>query len=280
MADAVVALGNRLYRIDRPWFSEQAGTPFSLPCAVAVGAEGLVYVLQRGLPHLIVLDSTGRVVDQFQLPEAIDGHGMFCDTNDGSIWIAARDAHSVLQYGGDGELLRRLGDWNCPLPRGPFGHPTGVMVNSRGDIYVTDGYADARVLRFSSAGHLISVWGEPGRGRGQFRTPHALWVTSQDEVLVLDRDNDRLQVFDIDGEWLSEWIDFVRPMDIFVEGNRVYVTEQTPRLSLWNRDGQLVGRCRIPSTSAHGLAGDAEGNIYLAELLQGVVTRLTLIDVS
>ena len=94
-------------------------------------------------------------------------------------------------------------------------------------------------------------------------------------VLVGDRENNRVQVFDRDGAFLAEWGDFYHPMQIWVDDrDMVFVTDQIPRISLLSADGKLVGRCRGAINGAHGLSGDADGNLYLAELPPQEITKL------
>ena len=99
-------------------------------------------------------------------------------------------------------------------------------------------------------------------------------------MLVGDRENNRVQVFDRDGAFLAEWGDFYHPMQIWVDDrDMVFVTDQIPRISLLSADGKLVGRCRGAINGAHGISGDAEGNLYLAELPPQEITKLErLID--
>lgn len=278
MPHQVVALGNRLYRVDRGWASSSEQAPLSAMSSVAWGPDGLVYVLRREPPYIVAFNADGTLARSLENVPAPDGHGIFAAT-DGSLWVTARDAHTVLQVDLSGRVMTSIGDASLPRPRGPFGHPTRAVVAPDGEVYVSDGYADAVISRYSG-GRLVQSWGSPGQGPGQFRTPHSLWVTDT-QVFVVDRDNDRLQVFGRDGELQSVWSDFLRPMDVYVDGDGlIFVSEQAPRLSMWDQKGTMLGRCRLPSVACHGIAGDDAGNLYVAELFVNVVTRLTLIDVS
>ena len=125
---------------------------------------------------------------------------------------------------------------------------------------------------------MLRTWGEPGSGAGAFTTPHCVWVDNSGRVLVADRENNRIQVFDQEGTWQDEWPGFYHPMKIYVDGRgMIFVTDQTPSISLLNSDGTLVSRCRGTINGAHGLWGDATGNLYLAELPPEQITRLALI---
>ena len=110
-------------------------------------------------------------------------------------------------------------------------------------------------------------------------TPHAVWVDGQNRVLVADRENDRVQLFTRDGTFIEEWYGLCRPMDIFVDAAGViYVTDQVPSLTAFASDGRRLGRCRPSLNGAHGIFGDANGNLFLAEINPNYVTRMRLLQ--
>jgi peptidylglycine monooxygenase len=245
--------------------------------AIAFGSDGLVHILRRSRPVLQTFDPDGALTGSASDLVVHDGHGLF-PAPDGSLWIADRDGHSILNVTPDGRILTSLGGANDPAPFGPFGHPARAVVAPDGEIYVADGYADALIHRFGRDGRALGSWGTPGIGRGQFRTPHSLWVTD-DRVLVVDRDNDRIQVFDRAGAHLDAWPDFVHPMDIYRDAaGQFFVTEDTPRLTMCSEDGTVLGRCRLPALQCHGITGDPSGNLYITEVRTNMVTRLTPLD--
>ncbi len=115
----------------------------------------------------------------------------------------------------------------------PFNRPTNAAIAPDGEIYVCDGYGNARVHRFRPDGQLIQSWGEPGSGPGQFRLPHGIGISPDDRVFVTDRENDRIHIYSRDGKPLEMWTHVQRPTDIsFDKEGRVYVSE------LWWRPGQ------------------------------------------
>ena len=138
-----------------------------------------------------------------------------------------------------------------------------------GDLYVTDGYRNARIHRFSSDGQLVGSWGEPGKtDPNQFHLPHSLAVDEGGKVYVCDRENHRIQVFTTDGEYITMWTDIQRPMDITIGKDGVfYVSEggvdgSSSRISLLDTEGKVLARfdCRGPG---HGSWVDSHGDIYL-----------------
>ena len=176
----------------------------------------------------------------------------------------------------DGTLLGRLGERHAPRLGAPFNHPTDCAVAEDGEIYVSDGYGNTRVHRFSPEDKLLQSWGERGSGPSEFSTPYAVWVDHADRVVVADRENDRVQLFDREGRFLGAWGDIHHPMDMYEDATgRMFVIDRVPRLNMFAPKGRLEGCCRPAINNAHGVSGDAAGNIYLAEMMPSHITRLT-----
>ena len=162
-----------------------------------------------------------------------------------------------------GNLLFTLGERH---ELQPFNHPTDIAVAPDGDIDVCDGYAGSRVHWFSKDGRLKKSWGEPGEGPAEFSLPHGIWVLRDGRVLVADLENCRVQVFTRDGAYLTEWHDFDRPTDIYVDKDDVvYVADEGSRLTALTPEGKMLGRCRATVSQPHGIYGDSKGNIYVSE---------------
>ena len=224
----------------------------------------------------------------------------------GDLYLVDDGLGRVGRYSLDGKLLATIGPVGAVSDTGhqpgvegsvthsgpPYNKPTNLSVGPSGDLYVSDGYGNARVHRFDAEGALLQSWGEPGPGHGQFRTPHGLRVHRDGRVFVADRQNDRIQIFSPHGEYLTEWTDVRRPQDIFIDDDDlVYVaelswfpgevsyrlgpvTEYLPaRLSIYDIDGNLLLRWGDADptkagyfTAPHGIWVDNEGSIYLAEV--------------
>lgn len=270
-----VVLGDRRYAIHRKWARLPAGESFGFLSDLAVDRNGRVHVAQRGTDRpVLVFERDGRLLGTW-------GEGVLAEPHyinlapDGSMLVADRDAHQVLRFSGTGELVQALGRRHWPELNAPFNHPTAAAQATDGDIYVSDGYGNSNVHRFAADGTLISSWGGPGNGPGAFTTPHAVAIDGFGRVLVADRENNRIQVFDREGNFIAAWGDFYHPMQVWVDDRGlIFVTDQIPRISLLSPDGTLIGRCRGAINGAHGLAGDAEGNLYLSELPPQEITRL------
>lgn len=273
-----VALGADRYRVDRPFGAmppEATGRVTDVACC----SRGHVFVLLRYDPYVdpagpavVELAPDGRCLAAWGQDLILDAHMLAIDAED-RIHIVDRDCHEIVICDRSGRRIGGIG--NRHQPGEPFNHPTDIAFTPQGEIVVSDGYAGNSVHRFDASGRHLASWGEPGEVPGAFRNPHALWVLSDGRIVVADRDNDRLQIFDAGGALLSVWRDHVRPMAVWSDSaGAIYVTDQTPRLTRLSPDGMLTGRCRPVLNGAHGGAMDAAGTIYLAEGNPSRVTRL------
>jgi DNA-binding beta-propeller fold protein YncE len=154
---------------------------------------------------------------------------------------------------------------------GPFNGPTGVTVLDSGEVFVADGYGNTRVHKFSPGGTLIKSWGSPGPNPGQFRLPHAIHHDQENRIWVVDRENSRIQIFDEDGEFITEWTDLIRPTDLAIHEDMVFVTELCKRLSVYGTGGNLLARwgndqdCKRDNLfiAPHTVEVDSEGSLYI-----------------
>jgi len=270
-----VLLGDRRYAVHRKWAKLPAGESFGFLSDLAVDGEGRVHVAQRGTDRpVLVFDRDGRLAGTWGEGQLAEPHYIAAG-RDGTMLVADRDAHQVLRFDRAGKLVQALGKRHWPSLDAPFNHPTAAAEAADGEIYVADGYGNSSVHRFAADGTLIKTWGGPGSGPGAFTTPHAIAVDRRNRVLVGARENNRVQLFDRAGNYLVEWGDFYHPMQIWIDDrDLVFVTDQIPRISLLTLDGNLVGRCRGAINGAHGLCGDADGNLYLSELPPQEITKL------
>jgi len=176
-------------------------------------------------------------------------------------------------YGKKPEFLASL----ATITRGgpPFNRPTGVALSSLGEIYVSDGYGNARVHKFAPDGTFLFSWGEPGYAPGQFRLPHSIWLDKRARVWVVDRENDRIQIFNARGEFLSQWTGFSRPTGICMDSEEtVYVSELNKRVSILTSGGKLLARWGSEGedkdtalfTAPHAIAVDSRGDLYVGEV--------------
>ncbi|HEU5321728.1 MAG TPA: peptidyl-alpha-hydroxyglycine alpha-amidating lyase family protein [Methylomirabilota bacterium] len=273
---------------------------------VAVDGEDRVFLICRGDHPVIVYDRQGRFVRSWGAGEfTYRTHGITV-APDGTVWCTDDGNHTVRRFTPEGKLLATLGTLDTPSdtgydgkdymtiqrPAGPFNRPTNLAVGPRGDLYVSDGYGNCRVHRFAPGGRLVRSWGVPGTGPGQFYLPHGIAVAADGRVFVCDRENDRIQIFSPDGEYLGEWTDTQRPTHlVFDAAGRAYVSElwwhpgQTSRrhgrieaarhgrLSVYDAEGRVLARVGGPDAcaaggfaAAHGVAVDSRGDVYVSEV--------------
>lgn len=274
-AAVVVVLGEHRYQVEPAWSGAPGSSGLQAISKLTADAEGRVYACQRSGPAIVRLASDGSRDTGLQAPVLVDPHGM-CVSLAGDIYAVDRDGHRVFILEPRGRVLRILGDRTAPRHNAPFNHPTDVAVSPAGDIFVADGYGNSMVHRFDANGALVRSWGTPGRRAGQFSTPHGICVLGDAKVAVGDRENNRVQVFGFDGEVHDIWEDVYHPMEVCVDADgMVYVSDQTPRISMFDPSGALIGRCRAPLPSvAHGMAIDPQGNIFLSGPRAAAIVRL------
>jgi DNA-binding beta-propeller fold protein YncE len=276
---ATVGSGRYVYEMREDWASLPSGWTFGGVSAVATDSQNRVYAFQRKDPPIIVFDRDGTYLSSWGTSTFADPHGI--NIVDDVIYVTDRNDHVALKFTLDGKPLLVVGtrgqasdtgatkDIELP-PRsaGPFNKPTEMMVAPSGDLYVSDGYRNSRVHRFSSQGALLGSWGTPGKQEpGEFHLPHSLWVDKQGQVYVCDRENSRIQVFTGGGKFVSQWRDIVKPTDISFDAEEIaYVSEQRPSISVMEKSGKVLARFDTP-VSGHGLWVDAlSGDIYLASV--------------
>lgn len=270
-----VILGERRYRVDRFWGQLPQDVKLGLVSTLAVAGDGSVHVAQRGGAPVIAFDADGHYLHAWDADCVSDPHGINIDRRD-RILIVDRDAHEIQIRTLTGEPIAVLGTRHRPQFQAPFNHPTSAFGAADGEIYVADGYGNSNVHRFAADGKHLSTWGSAGPGACELSTPHSVWVDQRDRVLVADRENNRVSVFDRDGRYITSWTDFYHPMDIAEDADGfIYVSDQIPRLTQLDPDGRMVGRCRPVWNTPHGVACGQDGAIFVTEMSPSSLTRLT-----
>jgi len=276
--DQFVGLGERLYRVERPWGQLPPQLSYDGITDVAVMSSGRVAVLLRNDPAVLVFDPNGSLVDQWSVPDIVAGHYIRAAST-GRVYVTDFDGHRVIVFGNDGRCERILGARDEPRFGAPFNHPADAVEAPDGEIYVADGYGNSCVHRFAADGRLLTTWGRPGSGPLEFSTPHAIAIDRAGRLLVGDRENNRVQILDRDGKWLGQIEGLYKPMAVEpTPDGGVLVTDHTPRLSLYSAEGQLIGRCRTFGTVGHGCALAPDDCIYIAEMGPAMLTRLTPVN--
>jgi DNA-binding beta-propeller fold protein YncE len=273
------------------WVAERCGAfapPSRMKPGVPFACDG------SSLAPILKFDASGKLVKSFGEGLFLFPHGIHVDP-DGNVWVTdglGKDGkgQQVFKFSPDGKVLMTLGKAGV-AGSGPneFNAPSAVLVAPNGDIFVADGHGretNARIVKFSRDGQFIKTWGKKGSAPGELDIPHALAMDSQGRLFVADRQNNRLQIFDQDGKFLDQWTQFSRPSGLYIDKNDViYVADSESESVSKNHDGWKrgirIGNAKdgtvtafIPdpmeratgTSAAEGVAADAAGNIYGAEV--------------
>lgn len=263
-----VGAGDFRYEVVPDWARLPSGETMGIISGVAVDSQDRIYVYARGAHPVMIFGHDGNYQGSWGQELIMDAHGIHIDSND-AIYLADRDAHEIIKSHSDGRILMRLGRRGWAASEEPFNHPTAAAVAANGDIFVADGYANSKVHKYDAQGNHLLSWGRPGAGPGEFRVPHAVWVSRQDRVYICDRDNCRVQIFDTSGSFIEEWTDYFRPTSIFIDReDTIYITDLSSRLSILRSNGTLITRLRILADGGHAVWGDSQGNLYVVEIHQ------------
>jgi DNA-binding beta-propeller fold protein YncE len=267
---------------------------------LCVDAQDRLYAFNTGEYPVTVFDRKGNLLSTWAKDTFTHNHGATIGP-DGSIYCADDGNHTVRKFNPDGKTLLTLGEKGQPSDTGytmvspdgkplhimeaikttkkggpPFNSPTDVAISQTGEIYVSDGYGNARVHKFSPDGKLLLSWGEPGNGHSQFVVPHAIAIDKRGRILVADRHNNRIQVFDSNGKYLTEWGDLDLPTAIFIDkDDTIYISELHPRVSIFDSNGKLLTRWGNEGrdkdnplfVALHSVVVDSQGDLYVAEVM-------------
>ena len=272
----VFGQGTHQYTVHEDWWTLPEGWEFGWVPAVAVDSQDRVYVYSRSEHPMVVFDRDGNFIDSWGDDILKDAHGIFIDADD-NIYCTEREPHVIRKFTTDGELLMTLGTPDVPGAAGePFNLPTDFALGPDGEMYISDGYGNARVHKYSPDGELIKSWGQPGTGPGEFDLPHCVRVDPRNRLMVADRENNRIQFFTLDGEYIEEWGDLLQPDTIYIDDdNLVYIAELGQRVTIMTLDGEVISQwgsergSTVPGeffACPHGIWLDSHGDMYVGEV--------------
>ena len=299
------------YELDAAWPAYPEGMAFEMGSGVAVDAEGVVYLFTRDIEHwaahplamsakmgkssVSMFDKDGTYLGKWGPSDepgfALGAHTIYIDAQ-GMFWTVDRDGHIVKKYSPEGELLLTLGTFAKPGD-GPdqLNGPTAVVVQNNGNLVVSDGYWNSRLVFYTPEGEFIKSVGKWGRGPAEFNTVHAMAQTADGRLLVVDlcggtlhsymtipgqivdyrhdRAPDcqgRIQVLDADGNYLEEWT-HIMPLSIAVYGNRIYASDKMRNLAILDdQTGDVLERVDSLAIYIHQMAMSPDGDIYTASV--------------
>jgi DNA-binding beta-propeller fold protein YncE len=289
----VLGSGEHRYRVVENWAKLPDGWSFRDVAAVAVDGNDRVYVFNRGEHPMIVFDREGNFLRSWGEGVFHRAHGLHIDQHD-NLYCTDDGDHTVRRCTTEGKIELTIGVPGKPAPfmsGEPFHRCTHTALSPKGEIYVSDGYGNARVHKFSPAGKLLMSWGESGSDPGQFNIAHNIATDDDGWVYVADRENHRVQVFDGNGKYETQWNNLHRPCGLYCcrgktptfvigelgPGMRVNLKAPNlgPRLSIVDAKGKMIARLGGTEGAGlepgkfiapHGLALDSHKNIYVGEV--------------
>lgn len=259
------------------------GMKFGRVSGVTTDAQGNVYVAKRdpATDQIVVFDSQGTYLRSWGKGMFGRPHGLRTD-HEGNVWATDDAGHQVFKFTREGKLLVTLGAKGVSgSDAKTFNRPTDLAWDSHGNLYVSDGYGNTRVVKFDKAGMYLTAWGTAGDQPGQFRVPHSIGVDSKDRVYVSDRENNRIQIFDPNGKLIKVWEHlgctqslFITPKDeMWIQTHRnnseniTYDTLAGQLMKIDLESGKILGALESPG---HMMTVANSGDIYVASLTGNV----------
>lgn len=255
--------------------------------SVSVSPDGTVYLFSRNLENpVVVLSPAGELLRTWGAGTLTGRAHSVLAADDGFVYCVEDGANRVTKWTPAGELVMTIASEAPPFSGRPFNRPTGIAVAADGRLFISDGYANARIHRYAPSGVLERSWGRPGIAPGQFLLPHNLGLDGE-RLYVADREAHRVQVFDLDGELVDIWSNRIhRPCGLAVgPDHNVYVGEIRPidlleaaegvgpYVSVWDPAGTLLtrfgdgreGQAAGQFIATHGIAVNAAGDVFVGE---------------
>jgi DNA-binding beta-propeller fold protein YncE len=268
------ALAGEGYRLDTSFkLALPEGLTLGQVAGLAFSSQEHLIVSHRGPRPILVYDKDGKLLHMFGDNELTAVHGTRIDAHD-NLWVTDHKNHTVIQYGLSGKVLRILGRRDMPGEgEATFNRPTDVAFAPNGDVFISDGYGNNRVVKFNADGKFVKAWGKKGGWVGQFTLPHCVAFDAKGLLHVADRENDRIQVFDQNGSFVrlyggfAPFGIFITPeQELFVADGRAHqcyrMTLEGKVLDRWGSEGSGPGQFKLP----HAIAVDRQGRVYVAEI--------------
>lgn len=270
----ILGSGEYKYELIQPWPNIPKYWVLGECTDSAVNSKGEVHIFSRGKHPLTIWDSSGNFISSWGEGLFKSPHGIFIG-NDDLVWLVDTLDHVVTKHEPNGEVILTLGQRGQPaysFQGLPFNMPSGIALAPNGEIFVSDGYGAHRVHRFNSDGNLLLSWGKEGNRPGEFINLHNIGIDKLGRVFICDRENDRIQIFDYDGNYIEQW-NIIEPNDLSIHDDLIYVVSDSTWISIWNLKGENLARFggneasgnKPIMKSVHGISVDSQGSIYITE---------------
>jgi len=283
------------YEVDTSWPQRPAGISWGAVPGVVLDQKGHIWISTRFEPQVQEYDADGKFLRGWGDKTLKTTHYLRID-HDGNVWVADCGRHVMRKFTADGKLLLTLGTPDEPgEDQTHLNAPTDVAITPSGELFVSDGYGNSRIVHFDSNGRFIKAWGKKGVAPGEFNTPHCIGIDSKGHLYVADRSNVRVQVFDQEGRFLDQWRNIVVPWGLCVtDSDEIWVCGSSPMhlrkgdttlgappkdqvLMRFNPQGKLLQLWTIPKglddqekpgelNWAHGIAVDSKGDVFLGDI--------------
>ena len=288
------------YEVDATWPIRPAKIPWSDMPGVAIDKAGNIWCYTRTQPAIQVYSQKGELVKSWKTEANSTAHQIKID-KEGNVWLSDIGLHLVRKFTPDGKELMHIG---TPGELGNdethLNKPTDMAIASNGDVFISDGYGNARIVHCDKTGKFIKAWGTLGNTDGRFSIPHAIAIDSKNNIYVADRNNVRIQVYDTDGKLKASWKNIIVPWGFCItENDDIWVCGSTPMkwrfdpkyptaplgcppkdqvFMKFRPDGKLQQMWAIPKATdgkeqpgelnwVHCLALDQDGNIYSGDII-------------
>jgi sugar lactone lactonase YvrE len=272
------AQSGRAYQVDANWARLPQGTNWDGNTTwITADQRGNVVVLVRTAPYFRVFTRDGQFVKAFGDAGLFESaHSVTIDAQ-GFLWVTDSAAHVVSKFSPDGRSLMTLGEKGVAgdnTSRALFNQPNHVAIAPNGDIYVSDGYVNARVVHFSSRGQFIRIiGGVKGSQPGQLQLPHGVALDSRGRILVNDSDNQRVSVFDKEGTFVETWPYPSRGGIAVTADDTVYISDVNVGIVNIVKNGKRIDS--VSADRAHGMGVDADGAIYVSGASRMTIMKIT-----
>jgi peptidylamidoglycolate lyase len=295
------------YELVKDWPQLPKGFLLGNPTGIGVDSNQNIFVFHRAYrrwilpcppdsiitsPTILMLDrNSGKILKQWGQNLFIMPHGLKVDKDD-NIWVTDVWLQQVFKFSHDGTLLMKIGKANVPgNDSSHFNLPTDVAIAPDGSFYVSDGYRNSRIVKFSVSGKYLFEWGKNGNKPGEFDIPHSINLDAKGNVYVADRENSRIQVFNPEGKFLKEWdnekscklyalafdktkmnlvaVDY-QMNDTVPKGSDIFLfNTELNKINQFGKSGSYNG----PLSRYHDLVIDDEGSIYVGDILSNRIQK-------